>query len=167
MHAYPGLIAAILGAIFAACSSYKEYKDALYVYYPARVPAFNTTEYYEQKIQTDNGQGRCAFSQAGFQLAGLGITIGISIVAGALTGLLLRLPIFEQLSEDVEMFDDEAQWVTPDDYALKLTFASNNIQQQAVQSEQVAEEPVQAPASPKPDNQQQEQQTVDKEDSKV
>jgi hypothetical protein len=47
-------------------------------------------------------------------------------VAGGLTGFLLRLPIFDQLSKDVEMFDDEVQWLTPDDYALKLTLATSN-----------------------------------------
>ena len=70
------------------------------------------------------GTGRGAGEQAGFQLAALAVTIGMALVGGAITGLLLRLPVFEQLSEDVEMFDDEAQWVTPDDYALKLTFAA-------------------------------------------
>lgn len=43
--------------------------------------------------------------------------------SGLLVGFLLRLPVFDQLKEDVEMFDDEAQWITPDDYALKLTLA--------------------------------------------
>ena len=47
-------------------------------------------------------------------------------MAGGLTGFLLRLPIFDQLSKDVEMFDDEVQWLTPDDYALKLTLATSN-----------------------------------------
>jgi hypothetical protein len=50
-------------------------------------------------------------------------------VAGGLTGFLLRLPIFDQLSKDVEMFDDEVQWLTPDDYALKLTLATTNNQE--------------------------------------
>ncbi len=50
-------------------------------------------------------------------------------MAGGLTGFLLRLPIFDQLSKDVEMFDDEVQWLTPDDYALKLTLATTNNQE--------------------------------------
>ncbi len=40
-----------------------------------------------------------------------------------MVGLFLRLPVFDQLSDEVEMFDDEVQWKTPDDYALKLTLA--------------------------------------------
>jgi ammonium transporter Rh len=121
LHAIPGLIAAILGAIFAALAS--ENDESLFKYYPAR----------ETK---DDIAGRSAFEQAGYQLIALVITIGIALVAGALTGLVLRVPIFVQLSQDIEMFDDEAQWITPDDYALKLTFATQPQQQQQQQSQQ-------------------------------
>ena len=124
LHAIPGLIAAILGAIFAACASFNDYNAGLYEYYPARAPA-NETELVDLGLKVPLGTGRGAGEQAGFQLAALAVTIGLAVVGGALTGLFLRLPIFEQLSEEVEMFDDEAQWVTPDDYALKLTFATN------------------------------------------
>lgn len=123
LHAIPGLIAAILGAIFAACANFNDYNAGLYEYYPARAPA-NETELVDLGLKVPLGTGRGAGEQAGFQLAALAVTIGMALVGGAITGLLLRLPVFEQLSEDVEMFDDEAQWVTPDDYALKLTFAA-------------------------------------------
>ncbi len=122
LHAIPGLIAAILGAIFAALAS--ENDDSVFKYYPAR----------EAK---DNVDGRSALEQAGYQLIALVITLGMALVAGALTGLILRVPIFVQLSQDIEMFDDEAQWVTPDDYALKLTFATQP--QQQAQQEQAPE----------------------------
>jgi ammonium transporter Rh len=129
LHGIPGLIAAVIGAIFAACATWNEYNNNLYDFYPARAPIANTTEFYEQKlIPSQAGAGRSAWEQAGWQLIALAITAGFAIVGGAITGLILRLPLFEQLSEDVEMFDDEAQWVTPDDYALKLTFASSSTQ---------------------------------------
>ena len=121
LHAIPGLIAALLGAIFACCANYTEYNTDLYVIYRART-------------SDANPDGRSSIEQAGFQLIGLVVTLGVAFVSGALTGVLLRLPVFEQLSVDVEMFDDEAQWVTPDDYALKLTFASSNAQQPAAAS---------------------------------
>jgi len=70
---------------------------------------------------------RTAGEQSGYQAAALGITVGIALVAGGLTGFLLRLPIFEQLSKNVEMFDDEVQWSTPDDYALRLTVAPSAV----------------------------------------
>ena len=130
LHGFTGLIAAGLGAIFAACANYEE--PALYKYYPARAPRLNPAESNDaadNAVKAVSGLGRTAGEQAGFQIAALVVTIGLSVVFGLATGFILRLPIFEKLSEDVEMFDDEAQWVTPDDYALKLTFAANNQQQ--------------------------------------
>jgi ammonium transporter Rh len=126
----PALIGGILSAVYAACANYEDYHN-LYNMYPARRPITTTTTTTtaapEIALNTTLvlDVERTAGEQAGFQLVALGVTIGIALVTGALTGLLLRLPLFEQLSEDVEMFDDEAQWVTPEDYALKLTFATN------------------------------------------
>ena len=107
LHVLPGLVSALLGAVFAFVSSETSQPDLLRIY-PARGADLN----------------RNAATQAGFQLIGLAVTAGVAIVFGGVTGLFLRLPVFEQLSQEVEMFDDEAQWVTPDDYALKLTFAA-------------------------------------------
>jgi hypothetical protein len=39
------------------------------------------------------------------------------------------MPIFDQIVDDLEMFDDELQWKTPDDYALKLTLAPSSTDQ--------------------------------------
>jgi ammonium transporter Rh len=124
LHVIPGLIAVILGAIFAACASLAEYSNGLYQYYPARAPSAAETDLASLGISR-LGTDRTAAEQAGFQLAAAGVTIALALVGGALTGLLLRVRVFEQLSEEVEMFDDEAQWITPDDYALKLTFATS------------------------------------------
>lgn len=155
LHGIPGLIAAFLGAIFAACSTYKEYGSHLYEIYPARIPEVNSTDFISQGLTFETGLGRSGLEQAGFQLIALLITIGIALVAGALTGIILRLPLFEQLNVDLEMFDDEAQWVTPDDYALKLTFASSNPQNDTQQ-----QPPQEQPAQP-------EANAEKKEDSKV
>lgn len=39
--------------------------------------------------------------------------IVLAISSGALTGLLLRVPIFEQVKEKEDMFDDQSSWITP------------------------------------------------------
>jgi ammonium transporter Rh len=124
LHVLPGLIAAILGIVFSLCSTVREYGNDLYRIYPQMAPAKDSAEYVRLGLTGPGGADRTGGTQALFQLAGLGVTVGVALVFGSLTGLLLRLPIFEQLSQEVEMFDDEAQWVTPDDYALKLTFAA-------------------------------------------
>lgn len=125
LHGITGLIASLLGAIFAAVANYEE--TTLYKYYPARAPrtsVINVTNGIGFKAT--NGLERTSGEQAGYQILALVITVGLAVVFGLATGFILRLPVFEKLSEEVEMFDDEAQWVTPDDYALKLTFANNN-----------------------------------------
>jgi ammonium transporter Rh len=124
LHAIPGFIAAVLGIVFALCSTKAEYAADLYRIYPQMAPAPDSDEYTKLSLSGPGGSGRSNATQALFQLAAFGVTVGVALLFGALTGLLLRLPIFEQLSQEVEMFDDEAQWVTPDDYALKLTFAA-------------------------------------------
>ena len=60
--------------------------------------------------------GRSALVQGGYQMAAIGLTLGLAIVFGAITGLLLRLPIFEQIEEVDECFDDEPHWITPVDF---------------------------------------------------
>ena len=62
------------------------------------------------------GMGRSAISQGVYQMAAVGVTLAIAIVSGALTGFFMRLPIFEQIDEVNDMFDDETQWVTPVDF---------------------------------------------------
>ena len=53
--------------------------------------------------------GRTGVMQSGYQLAAFAATSGIALVGGLITGLVLRLPIFDQLNEEVEMFDDEGE----------------------------------------------------------
>ncbi|KAF8357326.1 hypothetical protein PRIPAC_92321 [Pristionchus pacificus] len=58
--------------------------------------------------QTEGGQ-------ALMQLAGLGTVLGISVVLGGVTGLLLKLPFINQV-RDEEYFADGDYFHTPDDY---------------------------------------------------
>ena len=60
------------------------------------------------------GDGRSASTQAGYQIAGLGMTLGMAIVSGIITGLILKLPIFEQIKETSQMFEDDLYFQMPD-----------------------------------------------------
>ena len=53
-------------------------------------------------------------------MAALGITLAIAIVGGYLTGLIMRLPIMERISQEELMFDDEPAFLTPEDYSSDL-----------------------------------------------
>lgn len=57
--------------------------------------------------------------QAGFQLAALALTLAMAILGGVVTGLIMKIPAFEQISEE-NMFDDDLAFITPDDYSLRL-----------------------------------------------
>ncbi len=62
-----------------------------------------------------------------YQLAGLGLTIGIAIVGGLVTGLILRIPIIDQVKYNQEMFEDHLFWETPSDYSLTAVADVNEI----------------------------------------
>lgn len=47
--------------------------------------------------------------QALYQLAALGVTLGLSIVGGAITGFIMNIPIWEQLEHE-EYFEDGKYW---------------------------------------------------------
>jgi hypothetical protein len=96
----------------------------------------NSTETpIESQIFTTTSLGRSAIVQGAYQMATVAVTIAIALVGGVITGLLLRLPIIEQIEEEDEMFDDEANWITPEDFSLKLTEVS--IQNQPTEEEEI------------------------------
>jgi len=63
----PGLISGVASAIVAAVASRMNYGDRLYVFYPSRIPARNSTDYISQALNVtiyrNGGMGRTAFSQ--------------------------------------------------------------------------------------------------------
>jgi hypothetical protein len=73
---------------------------------------------YEENL-TDKclhgGVNRTPGIQAGYQCAGLILTIVIAVVGGLLTGIFLRLPIFSTPDND-SYFDDSLNWHVPTDF---------------------------------------------------
>jgi hypothetical protein len=66
--------------------------SSLYQTFPARAPAFNSSEIADiQKVFSlvEPGDARSAGSQGGFQALALAVTLVIAIVSGALTGELV------------------------------------------------------------------------------
>ena len=80
LHIIPGLIAGLVSAIFAITSTQGEYGDELYSIYVARTLAS------EKMPNGEAGFERSGAIQAAFQLAGVGITLGVAAVFGGLTG---------------------------------------------------------------------------------
>ncbi|EDO37911.1 predicted protein [Nematostella vectensis] len=80
LHALPAFLSGIASAIASSLAAADEYGDAT----PSQ--------------------------QAGFQVAAMFVTIGISLLSGILTGFLIKLWIFEPMSTR-QMFDDEDFWM--------------------------------------------------------
>lgn len=56
--------------------------------------------------------GRSAAEQAGYQVVGISVTIGIAVITGLLTGLLLRSRAVRSI-EKADHHDDARFWEVP------------------------------------------------------
>ncbi|XP_067840575.1 ammonium transporter Rh type A-like [Heptranchias perlo] len=94
LHGMPGIIGGLAGIIGAALASKNLYGNGLYLTFP------------EMKTRT-------AIEQAGYQAAGLGVTLAVALIGGIITGFILRIPFWGQPS-DQNCFDDQIYWEVPD-----------------------------------------------------
>ncbi|KHN78357.1 Ammonium transporter Rh type A [Toxocara canis] len=102
LHGMPGLYAGILGFVFAAAYDPGQYELSLSTIYPA----VNSTL---------NPNGREMIIQACYQLAGLAVVFGSAVVSGAITGIILKLKIWNQV-RDKEFYADGDYFEVPEDY---------------------------------------------------
>ena len=100
------------------------------MFYPSRIPALNSTEYIYYNLGgsefREGGMGRTATTQASYQLAALVMTLVVSIVTGAITGLFMKLSFLEQIKDSEQMFDDEPNWDVPEGFSLELKGVKGN-----------------------------------------
>ncbi|RNA27205.1 Rh type B glyco [Brachionus plicatilis] len=110
LHGVPGIISGIASGIVAAVAN----RDIF--------GGNNSTEY------SDGGLGRTGVEQGGYQILALVLTLGMSTVGGILTGLLMRIPIFENIKDEKEMFEDEPFWEIEDEFfkSQKYDVTNNN-----------------------------------------
>ncbi|XP_030648812.1 rh family, C glycoprotein a isoform X2 [Chanos chanos] len=99
LHAMPGLLGGVIGAITAAAASESVYG-------------------HEGLINTFDFEGRFANrtvgTQGGHQAAGICVALVFGLGGGAIVGCILRLPIWGD-PEDDNCFDDEVYWEVPED----------------------------------------------------
>ena len=93
----------------------------MYTFYPSRIPVFNSTEYINLNLKDttykNGGLGRSAVEQGGYQMAALALTLGMAVVSGSITGLIMRLSIFSPIGEPDALFEDEGGWLMPLEHA--------------------------------------------------
>uniref|UniRef100_H2ZEK2 Ammonium transporter AmtB-like domain-containing protein n=1 Tax=Ciona savignyi TaxID=51511 RepID=H2ZEK2_CIOSA len=92
LHGMPGVLSGVAAVIIAKATSPTTYTTLeLSAIYPGRV---NNLDFQQQ---------------ANLQLAGLAVTLGISIIGGLLTGLVLKAPFLGSVKHQ-DLFDDRPYW---------------------------------------------------------
>lgn len=113
LHGMPAILAAVAGSIVAAMSTEEKWGRSLYEIFPDMAPKENTTEFIEfhKKFpDLDPGHGWSSSKQGANQIFALLITLGIAIVSGLITGVLMKIPILSQVHDEDELFEDEVWW---------------------------------------------------------
>ncbi|CAD5113067.1 DgyrCDS2262 [Dimorphilus gyrociliatus] len=116
LHGVPGILAGIIGIIAAGVAKESDYGNSLYIIYPSRAPVEGIlkSNLTNEDYLIEPGSGRSASSQALYQLAAIFVTLGIAILGGVVTGLILRLPFWDEPDEN-DKFDDNGDWILEDD----------------------------------------------------
>ncbi|XP_060580401.1 ammonium transporter Rh type B-like [Ruditapes philippinarum] len=119
LHGMPGVLAAIAGAVMAAMATQEDWGVSLYEIFPYRAPKPDdiTNEFQRQfpSVDVETGKGWSAGKQGGYQALALAVTLGIAIVSGFITGLILKIPIFDQVNDEEELFEDMMFWNVPEE----------------------------------------------------
>ncbi|XP_070618131.1 ammonium transporter Rh type C [Erythrolamprus reginae] len=104
LHAMPGLIGGIVGAVTAAAATEGVYgKKGL-------IKMFDFTGEY---------QDRTPSIQGGFQAAGIAVSLAMAFVGGAIVGGILKLPFFGDPTDE-NCFEDNVYWEVPGDEESNL-----------------------------------------------
>lgn len=101
LHGLPGLLAGIFGILLAAFPTYSLYRENLL-------------------DMCWHGHQRTYLAQVGYQAATLGVTIGIAIIGGLITGSILRLPVLNDQRPSA-YYNDRVHWDVPDDFYQDVT----------------------------------------------
>ncbi|PFX22508.1 ammonium transporter Rh type A-like [Stylophora pistillata] len=116
LHGIPGIFGGIAGSVVTALAEVDSYGyEGLFSVWSARAPKMNSTEYWELKnmgVKFNVGDQRTASVQAGYQVAGILVTIVVSIFGGIVTGSIVKRKIFDPPSEE-QLFNDEDFWELP------------------------------------------------------
>lgn len=95
LHGMPGVLGALVGAITAAMASKEVYGEGM-------IKVFGDSDSDDWSV----GQ------QGGRQAISLGITLGVALFGGLVTGFILKLPIYGA-PPDTHCFEDALYWEIP------------------------------------------------------
>lgn len=117
LHGMPGIFGGIAGAIVAAGADAQTYGyEGLFSVWSARAPKMNSREYWELRdmgVKFNVGDQRTASVQAGYQVAGLVVTLAVAIIGGIVTGFIVKRSFCDTPTQE-QMYDDDDYWEIPD-----------------------------------------------------
>uniref|UniRef100_A0A8D0DCM9 Rh family C glycoprotein n=1 Tax=Sander lucioperca TaxID=283035 RepID=A0A8D0DCM9_SANLU len=135
LHAMPGLIGGIVGAITAASASKSVYGEE------GLINTFDFEGKFKDVVPTQQG---------GYQAAGLCVALCFGVGGGILVGCILRLPIWGDPADD-NCFNDEAYWELPEDEeaASPVLHYNNHMQNKDVgEEQQINHDPIRSLLAP-------------------
>ncbi|OQV17232.1 Ammonium transporter Rh type C-like 2 [Hypsibius exemplaris] len=115
LHAMPAFLGTLISAIVAGCATKEVYGSGYYTQFPKHAPLANTKEFLDLKAlypDLQPGLGWTPAIQAGYQMAAMGVTLALAIGGAVLTGMVLRLPIWDAVNE-YNVFEDDTHWELP------------------------------------------------------
>lgn len=126
LHGMPGVLGALAGAISASMAGETAYGAQIGSVFPARASSNATAA---ALMGFSAGSDRTAQQQGAIQIAAVCITIGIAIIGGMFTGMIIKMPCFlpglpeekanwctcGQSSNRDTWYEDKEQWTVEED----------------------------------------------------
>lgn len=126
LHGLTGLISCVAGICSILMASEEVYGPSFYEIFTHQAPVAEDPKLLELQMLIpglQKGLGRTAQEQALFQIAAVGLTIGVSVLGGMFTGFILKLPSLSPPSDEF-CFDDELFFDVPYDYGAPLNVSN-------------------------------------------
>ncbi|CAI5452104.1 unnamed protein product [Caenorhabditis angaria] len=137
LHGIPGILSGLLAIGFAYFYDPREYGKTLNHIYPYWEP-LNKTHLI---LNSQNGAligDRNRVSQAKFQAIGLGFSLGSAIIGGLITGLILKIRVWNQV-DDPNIPHGDVNYYAPSDVNFLSKYKHAQEQQQLREREQMHE----------------------------
>uniref|UniRef100_A0A668RM58 Ammonium transporter AmtB-like domain-containing protein n=1 Tax=Oreochromis aureus TaxID=47969 RepID=A0A668RM58_OREAU len=136
LHAMPGVIGGIVGAVTAASASVEVYG------HEGLVNTFDFEGKFKDMVPT---------TQGGHQAAGLCVALCFGIGGGIIVGAILRLPIWGDPADD-NCFDDETYWEVPEEeeegIPTVLQYNNHMRNKDIGEEQQINHDPIRSPLAP-------------------
>ena len=114
LHGMPGLISGVLSILFCYLASEEGYGPSFYLLFPLAAPKEGSASLRDLQTKLTDieaGANRTMETQALMQLSALAITMGVAVLSGWATGILLNIPSVFHILGEHEYFDGTSTYL--------------------------------------------------------